>query len=115
MKTGGIILELIIFICVGGLLSLYFPWYAYAVAFGVLAYLMNMQQKAFLKGFLSGALLWLGSAIWMHQSNPSSLPGKMASVLPLGGKTWLLFLVTAVIGGLVGGLWTLAGAKLRRK
>lgn len=114
MKTGGIVLELLIFIAVGGLLSMYFPWYAYAVAFGILAYLMNMKKKAFLTGFLSGAILWFAGAIWINQMNPSSLPEKMASVLPLGGNTVLLYVVTAVVGGIVGGLWTLAGSKLRR-
>lgn len=114
MKTGGIILELLIFIAVGGLLSLFFPWYAYAVAFGILAYLMGMKKKAFIIGFLSGFILWLVGALWINQVNPSSLPEKMSSVLPLGGNVVILYLVTGLVGGLVGGLWTLAGSKLRR-
>jgi len=115
MKSNGIILVVLIYISVGILLSLYFSWYAFAIAFGILSYFMNLQNKPFLIGFLSGSLMWLVSAIWISQSNPSSLPQKMASVLPLGGNTWLIYVVTMVVGGLVGGVWTLAGAKLRRK
>ncbi len=115
MKSSGIILTIIIFVSVGALLSLYFSWYAYAIAFGLLAYLMNLQQKPFLIGFISGGLMWLLSAIWVAQTNPSSLPQKMASVLPLGGKTWLIYVLTMLIGGVMGGIWTLVGSKLRRK
>ncbi len=115
MKSGGITLTILIFLSVGALLSLYFSWYAFAIAYGLMAYLMNLQQKPFLIGFLSGGFMWLFSAIWISQSNQSSLPEKMASVLPLGGKTWLIYLITMVVGGLVGGFWTLDGSKLRRK
>ena len=115
MKSRGIILVILIYVSVGALLSLYFSWYTYAIAFGLLAYLMNLQSKPFLVGFLSGAILWLTSALWVIQTHPSSLPQKMASVLPLGGNVWLIYLVTLIVGGLVGGFWTLAGSKLRRK
>ena len=115
MKSSGIILVVLIYVSVGALLSLYFSWYAFAIAFGFLAYLMNLQSKPFLIGFLSGAILWLISALWISQTHPSSLPQKMASLLPLGGNVWLIYVVTLVVGGLIGGFWTLAGSKLRRK
>lgn len=115
MKSSGIFLVILIFVSVGVLISLYFSWYAFAIAYGLMAYLMNLQTKPFLIGFGSGAILWLASALWMSQTYPSSLPQKMASVLPLGGKVWLIYIVTMTLGGLIGGIWTLAGSKLRRK
>ncbi len=115
MKSSGILLVVLIFISIGVLLSLYFSWYAFAIAFVVLAYLMNLQTKPFLIGFISGAILWLTSALWISQNYPSSLPQKMSSVLPLGGNVLLIYVLTMVVGGLVGGFWTLAGSKLRRK
>jgi hypothetical protein len=35
-------------------------------------------------------------------------------LIPLGGNGWLLVLVTAILGGLVGGLAALAGVWLRQ-
>ena len=75
----------------------------------------QIDFKPFWLGFLSGALVWLISAIWMAQTHPSSLSEKMASILPLGGNVILLYVCTAIVGGLIGGVWTLAGAKLRAK
>lgn len=115
MRNKGLLLVLVIFIMVGVLTSLYFNWYAYGIAFGVLSYLIKLDFKPFWLGFLSGALVWLISAIWMAQTHPSTLPEKMASILPLGGNVILLYVCTSIVGGLIGGVWTLAGAKLRAK
>ena len=115
MRNKGLFLVLVIFILVGVLTCLYFNWYAYGIAFGLLSYLIKLDFKPFWLGFLSGALVWLISAIWIAQTHPSFLPEKMASILPLGGNVILLYVCTAIVGGLIGGVWTLAGAKLRAK
>jgi hypothetical protein len=39
----------------------------------------------------------------------------MANLFPLGGSVTGLYVVTGVLGGLTGGLWAWAGAKLRFK
>jgi len=51
----------------------------------------------------------------MDGQHPSSLPGRMANLFPLGGSVIGLYVVTGVLGGLTGGLWAWAGAKLRFK
>ena len=107
-------LRIIILIIVGALVGYYLPWYAMGIQAGVLAYLLKFPVKsAFTVGFLSGLLLWGGSAWWLNYSNPSALPVRMATLLPLQGSVSLLYLVTGLIGGIFLGFWAWAGARLR--
>ncbi|WP_133271341.1 hypothetical protein [Hymenobacter radiodurans] len=57
---------------------------------------------------------WLALASWLNIQNEGHLSHRVAELIPLGGNGWLLVLVTAVLGGLVGGLAALAGVWLRQ-
>ncbi|MEY2760681.1 MAG: hypothetical protein RLZZ96_581 [Bacteroidota bacterium] len=106
----------LILIVIGALVGIYLPWYAMGVAFGLIAFVLNMPVKSsFLTGFLAGFILWVVSAIWLDLQHPSTLPGRMAQVFPLKGNVFALFVVTGVLGGLFSGIWTWAGARLRQK
>ncbi len=108
-------LRIIILIIVGALVGFYLPWYVMGIQAGLLAYLLKFPIKSsFTVGFISGFLLWGGSAWWLNYSNPSALPARMASLLPLQGSVALLYLVTGLIGGILLGLWAWAGARLRQ-
>ena len=110
------ILSIIILIIVGALVGFYLPWYAMGIQAGILAFLLRFHTKsAFITGFISGFLLWGGSAWWLNISNPSALPARMAFLLPLKGSILLLYVVTGLIGGILLGIWTWAGARLRQK
>ena len=50
----------------------------------------------------------------MDAENGGILSQKIASVLPLGGSTILLILITGFIGGLVAGLAALSGSYVRK-
>jgi len=92
----------------------FLPWWSIAiVAFLVALFLMQHLGRAFLAGFVGIFLLWSLLALWIDVKNDSLLSVKMAQVLPLGGSSFLLMMVTAVVGGLVGGLAALTGASLR--
>jgi hypothetical protein len=69
--------------------------------------------KAFLSGFLGIFLLWAGLAWWIDMKNEGILSKKIAELLPLGGSSLLLILVTAFIGALVGGFGAMTGSFLR--
>jgi hypothetical protein len=110
------ILSIIILIIVGALVGFYLPWYAMGIQAGILAFLLRFPTKrAFITGFISGLLLWGGSAWWLNISNPSALPTRMAFLLPLKGSIILLYVFTGLIGGILLGIWTWAGARLRQK
>ena len=94
--------------------GLYLPWWGIAIAAFLVALLVNQKAfPAFLAGCLGVFILWAGLAWWIDMKNNGVLSKKIAQVLPLGGNTLLLILVTGLIGGLVGGLAALSGSFLR--
>ena len=106
----------LVMVVIGAIAGIYLPWYALGILFGLLAYILRIPTgRAFILGLVSGFLLWAISAYWMDGQHPSSLPSRMANLFPLGGSVIGLYVVTGVLGGLTGGLWAWAGAKLRFK
>ncbi|MFZ1311557.1 MAG: hypothetical protein WAR38_01765 [Chitinophagaceae bacterium] len=98
---------------ISGLLS-FSPWWGFAVTSVLVALLVHQKAgKAFLGGFLGLFLLWGGLAWWIDMKNNGVLSQKIASVLPLGGNSILLIVVTGVAGGLVAGFAAMSGSYLR--
>lgn len=94
--------------------SLYFPWWSIAIASLLVAALVHQKAgKAFIAGFLGVFILWGGLAWWINMKNEGILAAKIASVLPLGGSTIILILVTGFIGGLVAGFAAMSASYLR--
>ncbi len=95
-------------------IGLYLPWWSLAlVAFLVAALIHQRAGKAFLSGFLGLFLLWGILAFIIDQNNQHILSHKVAQLLPLGGSSFMLILVTAFIGGLVAGFAAMAGSYVR--
>jgi hypothetical protein len=66
----------------------------------------------FLSGFLGIFILWGFLSLWIDLKNESILSGKIAQIIPLGGSSVLLILVTAFVGAIVGGFAAMAGSSL---
>lgn len=94
--------------------GLWLPWWSIALA-AFLASLMIFQSpgKAFLGGFIGSFLLWGSLAWWIDIQNQGILSRKIAMILPLSGNSFLLILVTALVGGLVAGFAAAGGSFLR--
>lgn len=94
--------------------GLYLPWWEIAiVAFGIAIGIHQKPSRAFASGFTGIFILWGILAIWINMKNQGLLAKKIASLLPLGGNTILLILLTAFLGGLVAGFAALSGSYLR--
>lgn len=94
--------------------GLYLPWWSIAIAAFIVAALVHQKAaRAFLSGFLGVFLLWAGLAWWIDTKNNGILSEKIAELLKLGGNSILLIIVTAFIGGLVGGFGAMTGSFLR--
>lgn len=94
--------------------GLFLPWWSIAIASLLVA--LIVQQRAgisFFSGFLGLFLLWGLLAWWISMKNQGILASKIASVLPLGGSTVLLILITGFIGGIVAGFAAMSGSYLR--
>lgn len=89
-------------------------WWFFAVIAFIVAVLVHQKAgKAFMAGFLGLFLLWAGLAYWIDMKNEGILSSKISELLPLGGSSLLLILVTGLTGGLVAGLAALTGSYLR--
>jgi hypothetical protein len=98
---------------VGGL---YLPWWSIAIAAFVPVLLIPLTSgRAFLAGFAGVFLLWFLLALWIDVKNQHILSKKIAEIFPLGGSSIAIILVTAVIGGLVGGLGATCASFLRNR
>ena len=94
--------------------GLYFPWWSLAITAFIVAALIHQKAfKAFLAGFLGVFILWAGLAWWIDSKNEGILSSRISELLKLGGSSMLLIVVSAFIGGLVGGLAAMTGSFLR--
>ena len=105
------LIQILSTIIIGFILELFLPWWTIAIASFAVAYLVDTKSLAsFFAGFLGIAILWVGMALYIDQSTHSILTEKVNRLLPLNA-----FLLTGLIGGLVGGLSALTGSLVRSK
>ena len=94
--------------------GLFLPWWCMSITSLLIAVLIHQRAwKAFLAGLLGVFLLWAGLAWWIDMKNNGVLSSKIANILPLGGSSLVLILVTGLVGGLVAGLAAMSGSYLR--
>ena len=95
-------------------LGLYLPWWSIAVAAFVVAACIHLKPGfSFLSGLVALFLLW-GIMAWARSAaNNDILAEKMSVMVLKSDNSFLLILVTALIGAIVGGLAALSGSLLR--
>lgn len=107
------LVQLLAIIVLAYILELFLPWYYIAVACFVMGYALKSKAN-FLAGFMAIALLWLVKASLQNSAGSSDLAERVAHIFTLP-KMELLFLVTSIVGGLVGGFAAWSGSLLKRK
>jgi hypothetical protein len=101
----------LIAIAAGSLVTqLFLPWWSMVLVALAFGYLLKSNQN-FLAGFLAVALLWGSYAYMLDAGGAAPLAERVAAILTISKN--LLFLVTAVVGGLVAGLAALTGSLLK--
>jgi hypothetical protein len=109
------ILSILVTAVVSFVAGLYMPWWGIAIAaFLVSAAIPQKPGFSFLSGFLGVFLLWEILAWWIDNKNSGILSQKMANILPFGGSSLVLIIVTSLVGAIVAGFAALAGSYLRR-
>jgi len=102
---------LIAFVC-----GLYLPWWTIAVAAFIVALIIpQFPWKSFLSGFVGIFLLWASLSWWKNFKNDGVLGSKIAELFSLPANSLLMILITALVGGLIGGFAALSGSYLRNK
>jgi hypothetical protein len=101
----------IILIAVLSLLAqLVLPWWSLAIiAFLVCLWRSPSAGQAFFAGFYGIALVWLVYAVIINTRTDGVFVGRMSELLFKTNNAILPGLVTAIVGGLVGGLAGLSG------
>lgn len=95
--------------------GIFLPWWSVALAGFIVAIVIPQRPfKSFLSGFLAIFLLWVGLSLWIDQANQGILLQRVAALFKLGNASWLLFLITGLLGGLLGGLAALTGSFVRK-
>jgi len=96
------------------ILQYFLPWWTLVIGAGIGGYMFgNGGGMSFLSGLLGVGLLWLVMAMLIDVQTQSILTEKVAKIFPT--KTpGLLFLVTAIIGGLPGGFAAMTGAMIKK-
>jgi hypothetical protein len=104
-----LIILILSFIC-----SYFLPWWMIAIIAFAAAYIASKKPgMSFLSGFAGVFIAWTVLALLKSIPNDNILAGRVAKLFQL--PNWiLLLLVTALIGGLVGGLAALSGALARK-
>lgn len=106
------LIQLILIAIAAFLLELFMPWWCIAIAAAAGGYALKSKAN-FLAGLLGIALLWLIKAWLLDSSSAAPLAERVAAIFSLNKP--LLMLVTALIGGLVGGFAAMAGAALKKE
>ncbi len=92
---------------------LYFPWWSIALCSFLAGLIINgTNLSVFFSGFVGIGLLWLVQAYNIHLSSNGILSNRIAELFSLSGGFYLV-LITAIIGGVVGGFSALSGLRLR--
>lgn len=95
-------------------LCLYFPWWTIAIAAFIVPFLIGIRPgMAFLAGFLSLFLFWGGVSYIISSANNHLLAGKITPLILSSDHSFLIILLTAIIGAVVGGFAALSGSLLR--
>lgn len=95
-------------------LQLFLPWWIIAiVAFGAALWKATNGSNAFWSGFLGIMIVWLLMASFTHIRTDGILTSRIAALFSLPAS-FLLILITALVGGLVGGMAALSGYYVRQ-
>lgn len=104
------LIQLILIAVLAFILELLLPWWSIAIAAFIGGIALNSRLN-FLAGFLGIALLWFFYALLIDATGAAPLTERVAKLFSLNSIS--LMLVTALIGGLVGGFAAMAGGALR--
>lgn len=90
-----------------------FWWWIMAVPFAYGAAAAPKGGKAFLAGFISAGLLWLGGALYFYLTGSGLIAARIAAMFKVG-DAWFVLLATGLVAALAAGLAGYAGYAVKR-
>lgn len=106
------LLTLIVTAAFGWAMGLWLPFWSLSLAAALVGFMLHPGSwKAFLAGLLAGVLLWGGLAYSADIANDQLLSTRVASIF--GTNAGSMLVITALLGGVLAGLGTLLGDRVR--
>jgi hypothetical protein len=103
-------LQLLLTAAVCFVLQTFLPWWSMPIGAAAVGYFLgNKNGVSFFAGLLAISILWLAVAFYIDATTHSILTDKVNKLLPINA-----FVLTALVGGLTGGLGALTGSLLRK-
>jgi hypothetical protein len=106
------LIQFIVIVVLALILELFMPWWCIAIAAFVGGYVSKSKMN-FLAGLAAITTLWLLKAAMIEGAAAAPLTERVAAIFSLNRS--LLIIVSALIGGLVGGFAAMTGAALRKE
>lgn len=95
--------------------QVYLPWWSLLIGCFVAGFsTATVNRSPFMAGFLAIFISWGALASYIDYLNNSILSSRVVQLFPLPESGYMLIVVTAIIGGLVGGISTACGDAFRR-
>jgi hypothetical protein len=93
----------------------FLPWWVVAIAAFLAAFLVGKTSaQSFWSGFTAVFIVWTVLALFKSVPNDHILASRVVQLFPLPHNWIWLLLITAFIGGIVGGMAALSGILLKR-
>ena len=93
----------------------FLPWWVVAIAAFLAAFFIGKTPgQSFLSGFTAVFIVWTVLALFKSIPNDNILAGRVVQLFPLPNNWIWLLVITALIGGIVGGMAALSGVLLKR-
>lgn len=92
---------------------LFFPWWAIAISSFIVAIIVKQNSLfSFLSGFIALFFTWGIHAFIIDTKNNHLLAAKVAGILKIGESSFTIILLSAIVGGIIGGLGALTASYL---
>lgn len=109
-----LLIQIILIAAASYLAEMFFPWWTAAgSAFIIVSLMPTRSMKAFLAGFLGVGLLWFAGALYYSIQTDFILTSKVVQLLQVSNSV-VVVVVTALLGGLTGGMAALSGNHLNK-
>jgi hypothetical protein len=93
----------------------FLPWWVVAIAAFLAAFLIGKTPRgSFWSGFAAVFIGWTVLALFKSIPNDHILASRVVQLFPLPNNWLYLLAITALIGGLVGGMASLSGVYLKK-
>ena len=93
----------------------FLPWWVVAIAAFLAAFFIGKtSSQSFWSGFAAVFIVWTVLALFKSIPNDNILAARVVQLFPLPHNWIWLLILTALIGGLVGGMAALSGVLLKK-